>query len=121
MSIAKMSYEEFKAVVAEKFMDYMPEEYKHMDISIHEVKKVNCVKDAVCIYNSAGSGVSPVVYLDDMYINYLRSDLQGALSFAAKVIVDGIKTFEMPAIDFATIRKNVIVNLINSVFRRSTV
>ena len=40
-----MNYEIFKEVVAEKFMDYMPEQYQGMRLRVEPVNKVNKVLD----------------------------------------------------------------------------
>ena len=42
-----MNYEIFKEVVAEKFMDYMPEQYQGMRLRVEPVNKVNKVLDGL--------------------------------------------------------------------------
>ena len=42
-----MNYEIFKEVVKEKFMDYMPEKFKGMELVAEPVEKVNVTLDAV--------------------------------------------------------------------------
>lgn len=48
-----MNYEIFKEVVAEKFMDYLPEQYHDMKVDVHPVEKVNVTMDAI---NLLGDG-----------------------------------------------------------------
>ena len=44
-----MNYEIFKEVVAEKFMDYMPEQYQGMRLRVEPVNKVNKVLDGITL------------------------------------------------------------------------
>ena len=44
-----MNYEIFKEVVAEKFMDYMPEKYRQMEVRVNPVNKVNVVYDGLSL------------------------------------------------------------------------
>jgi len=50
-----MNYEIFKEVVKEKFMDYMPDNFKGMELVVMPVEKVNisyrCCPVRVCIYS----------------------------------------------------------------------
>ena len=42
-----MNYEIFKEVVKEKFMDYMPEKFKGMELVAEPVEKVNVTLDGI--------------------------------------------------------------------------
>lgn len=44
-----MNYEIFKEVVKEKFMDYMPDSFKGMELVVIPVKKVNETLDGISI------------------------------------------------------------------------
>ena len=46
-----MNYEIFKEVVAEKFMDYMPEQYQGMRLRVEPFNKVNKVLDGITYEN----------------------------------------------------------------------
>ena len=61
-----MNYEIFKEVVKEKFLDYMPEKFKGMEIAIAPVEKVNVTFDGLSL-REAGKNVSPTIYINDMY------------------------------------------------------
>ena len=68
-----MNYEIFKEVVAEKFMDYMPEQYQGMRLRVEPVNKVNKVLDGITLVGSgAGRSVSPTLYINHMYNTILR-------------------------------------------------
>ena len=49
-----MNYEIFKEVVAEKFMDYLPMEYRGMKLEVRPVEKVNQMMDGLTL---VGEGV----------------------------------------------------------------
>ena len=44
-----MNYEIFKEVVKEKFMDYMPDSFKGMELIVRPAEKVNMTYDAINI------------------------------------------------------------------------
>ena len=70
-----MNYEIFKEVVAEKFMDYMPEQYQGMRLRVEPVNKVNKVLDGITLVGSgAGRSVSPTLYINHMYEHYLETE-----------------------------------------------
>ena len=70
-----MNYEIFKEVVAEKFKDYLPQEYQHMEVRLDSVNKVNKVFDSLTLVDhSAEHNVSPTLYLNDMYDRYVDTE-----------------------------------------------
>ena len=44
-----MNYEIFKEVVKEKFMDYMPEKFKGVELVAEPVEKVNVTLDGIIL------------------------------------------------------------------------
>ena len=52
-----MNYEIFKEVVKEKFMDYMPEKFKGMELVAEPVEKVNVTLDGI-ILREEGRNIS---------------------------------------------------------------
>lgn len=61
-----MNYEIFREVVKEKFMDYMPEKFKGMELVVEPVEKVNVTLDGI-ILREEGRNISPTIYINDMY------------------------------------------------------
>lgn len=55
-----MNYEIFKEVVKEKFMDYMPEKFKGMELVAEPVEKVNVTLDGI-ILREEGRNISPTI------------------------------------------------------------
>lgn len=55
-----MNYEIFKEVVKEKFLDYMPEKYKGMEVVTAPVEKVNMTLDGLSL-REEGKHVSPTI------------------------------------------------------------
>jgi hypothetical protein len=67
-----MDYTMFKELVKEKFMDYMPEEFRHGELTIKQVYKINGAKDGLYIYLDGANG-APTIYVDDMYESFKLS------------------------------------------------
>ena len=91
-----MNYEEFKTIVKQEFMSYLPEEYQHLKMDIRPVEKVNTVKDGMSFLDmNKESNMSPTIYVEDMYKSYLETE-------------DYRKVFEDVAKD------NIVFQLINT-------
>lgn len=66
-----MNYEIFKEVVKDSFKDYLPEQYKDMELRVCSVNKVNRMMDGInLIGGSEVKNVSPTIYINDMYDHY---------------------------------------------------
>ena len=84
-----MNYENFKEVVKESFMDYMPEKYKKATLKIREINKVNCVLDGITL-TGVIKGISPTIYINDMYNHYMNcGNIDKVLRVAAKTMEEG--------------------------------
>lgn len=113
-----MNYEIFKEVVKEKFLSYMPDEYKNREVIVQQVEKVNETLDGLTLKdNTSGFSVSPTIYINDMYKHYLKDeDLDIVLVEAANRMVQGMKMApdEVQKIDYENAKDNVIFQLINT-------
>ena len=112
-----MNYEIFKEVVAEKFMDYMPEQYQGMRLRVEPVNKVNKVLDGITLVESgAGRNVSPTLYINHMYEHYLETEnLQEVLQSAARRMDMAFK--EMPEVGDVNLegaKDNIVFQVINT-------
>ena len=112
-----MNYEIFKEVVAEKFMDYMPEQYQGMRLRVEPVNKVNKVLDGITLVGSgAGRSVSPTLYINHMYEHYLETEnLQEVLQSAARRMDVAFK--EMPEVgdvNLESAKDNIVFQVINT-------
>ena len=112
-----MNYEIFKEVVAEKFMDYMPEQYQGMRLRVEPVNKVNKVLDGITLVGSgAGRSVSPTLYINHMYEHYLETEnLQEVLQSAARRMDMAFK--EMPEVRDVNLegaKDNIVFQVINT-------
>lgn len=112
-----MNYEIFKEVVVEKFKDYLPEEYKDLEMRVVPVNKVNRVVDGLNLVGDGSVCVSPTIYINDMYDHYQRcEDLEEVLMEAS----DGmIHAFELvpaikPKLDMESARDNIVFQLVNT-------
>ena len=112
-----MNYEIFKEVVAEKFMDYMPEQYQGMRLRVEPINKVNKVLDGITLVGSgAGRSVSPTLYINHMYEHYLETEnLQEVLQSAARRMDMAFK--EMPEVGDVNLegaKDNIVFQVINT-------
>lgn len=79
MNYEVMNYEEFKEVVKNKLMGYMPKKFKGMKLEVVSVPKVNMILDGI-VLKEKGKSVSPVLYINDMYRTYQNcGDLEATL------------------------------------------
>ena len=111
-----MNYEIFREVVAEKFMDYLPEAFKNMKVEVRPVEKVNQTMDGLTLIGD-GVKISPTIYINNMYDSYLKTeDLQGELVKAANVMNEAMKDAPdiLPSVDMEKAKDNIVFQLINT-------
>ena len=112
-----MNYEIFKEVVKDSFKDYLPEQYKDMELRVCSVNKVNRMMDGINLIGGAEvKNVSPTIYINDMYDHYKAcNDLKKAIQAGADCMVNAFKMCpEAPRIDFAEAKDNIVFQLINT-------
>mgnify|MGYP003369178330 FL=1 len=111
-----MKYEIFREVVADTFRNYLPEEYKNMEMKIVSVNKVNRMMDGINLIGNGEKAVSPTIYINDMYDHYtLCNDLQEAIQSGADRMVKAFeKCPEVPTIGFAEAKDNIVFQLVNT-------
>ncbi|WP_303136990.1 DUF5688 family protein [uncultured Eubacterium sp.] len=117
-----MTYLEFLQNVKEKFLDYMPEEYRNATLMIQKSNKVNQEKDGLIVRGEEErfrDNIFPTIYVNDMYENYLAvGDFSEVMEQAAKVMVNASKNVPFDiresAMDIDRIKSNLIVCLINT-------
>lgn len=117
-----MNYENFKEVVKESFMDYMPEKYKKATLKIREINKVNCVLDGITL-TGVIKGISPTIYINDMYNHYMNcGNIDKVLRVAAKTMeegfintpndIDSLTNFNDAVTE--SIKKNIVFQFVNT-------
>lgn len=112
-----MDYEIFKAVVEEKFLSYMPEEYRNAAVDIRPSRKVNRTLDALTLYKEGDSMVFPTIYVNEMYEHYRAcGNLETVFREAAECYVEAMGRAEAyrPEPSMENIKDNVIMCLINT-------
>ena len=117
-----MTYYKFLEEVREKFLDYMPEEYKNGTVIIQKAKKVNQQKDGLIVRGKGESfrnKILPTIYVNDMYENYLAiGDFSEVMKQAAEVMVNTSRNVPFDiresAMDIDRIKSNLIVCLVNT-------
>lgn len=80
-----MEYEIFKEVVKEKFKEFLPEWYQDAKVVVQPVNKVNHTLDGLSVrVSEEGANISPTIYINHMYEDYLScDDLSATLMRAA--------------------------------------
>ena len=111
-----MNYEIFKEVVKEKFMDYMPEKFKGMELVAEPVEKVNVTLDGI-ILREEGRNISPTIYINDMYKKYQDcGDLEETLMAACDFMERAYE--QAPVVDVDSIirdaNEKIVFQLINT-------
>lgn len=111
-----MNYEIFKEVVKEKFMDYMPEKFKGMELVAEPVEKVNVTLDGI-ILREEGRNISPTIYINDMYKKYQDcGDLEETLMAACDFMERAYE--QAPVVDVDSIMRDanekIVFQLINT-------
>ena len=113
-----MNYEEFMGKVTEKFMSYMPEQYKSMELRVDKVNKINRTLDGMHIVDvSAGEHqVSPTIYINDMYDKYMQcADFEAVMNECVEGMVAAYGEIDkVGPIDLESAKDNIVFQLINT-------
>lgn len=113
-----MNYEIFKETIKNRFVEFLPEEYKNSEIIIDKVNKVNITMDALIIKPFKTDNVCPTLYINEMYEDYkFTKNIEDVLQRAAKVFMDSIckKDFVIDRFkDVEYIKNNIFFQFINT-------
>ncbi|MBO5033746.1 MAG: hypothetical protein J6D08_18060 [Lachnospiraceae bacterium] len=112
-----MNYEIFKEVVADTFKDYLPEQYRDMEMRVLSVNKVNRMMDGINLIGGKDDRlISPTIYINDMYDHYKAcNDLKEAIQTGAERMVNAFrKCPEAPRVDLADAKDNIVFQLVNT-------
>ena len=116
-----MNYEIFKEVVKEKFMDYMPDNFKGMELVVMPVEKVNMTYDGISI-RGKDTNIFPTIYINDMYKKYQNcGDLEETLMAAGDLMIRALA--QKPPVDadslYRDANEKVVFQLVNTEQNRS--
>ena len=112
-----MNYELFKEVIAEKFMEFMPEEYQDRKLEIEPVEKINVTLDGINLVGDGDIIVTPTIYINEMYEHYQKTnDLQEILQTAASKMEHAMRNAPdvTPMVDFNAAKNNIVFQLVNT-------
>ena len=113
-----MNYEEFKNVVKQEFMSYLPEEFQHLKLDIRPVEMVNVVKDGMNFLDlNQKTWVTPTIYVQDMYKGYQDlGDYQEVFEDVAVIVSETLRRPPIEAnLDLQDAKENIVFQLINTV------
>ena len=85
-----LKYDEFKAKLVNGIKNNIPKEYKNYSIELHSIKKLNQSLDGICILDkNADTVVSPVIYADELYGEYIKTDnLDTTIMLAVNMLIE---------------------------------
>lgn len=115
-----MEYAIFKGVVEEKFKEFLPEKYKDAQVEIRPVEKVNRTLDGLSIKtNEPGMHISPTIYVDHMYEDYVTTEnLNATLERAAEGFIKAMEQKESINVNELTnaecAKDKIVFQLINT-------
>lgn len=113
-----LGYAEFRAIVEREFKEYLPEEFKELEMSTELINKINKEREALC-FRDLASRISalPTLYFDEFYEQYLQ---HGEISFTLKSMADifveaveASKNFNFDMEDTEWLKSNVVMTLVN--------
>lgn len=112
-----MDYEVFKAVVKERFLSYLPLDYRDAEIDIFPAQKVNRTMDGLSVYKNGDIQIFPTIYVEDMYRHYQScNDLEAVFRRSAGKYAEmlGIaKSFETD-LSVEHFKESVVMCLVNT-------
>ncbi|SFR77483.1 DUF5688 family protein [Anaeromicropila populeti] len=114
-----MNYETFKAIVADRIKDFLPEQYGDYEIRIQSVRKVNQKLDSLSLVPPEGKRAAvPSLYLNELYEEYLTGgDLNKVLLHTAETIEKGFqqaKTMGLGEMDLRKPEEHLVMMLVNT-------
>ncbi len=114
-----MEYEMFKALVADSFLDYLPQEFQGYSVEISPVNKVNQKLDGMKLTppGDGGTKVALTVYVDHMYKEYLGGEsFKAVMEHCAESIRDIYKNIPDAVTNpsFSNAEEKIIMALINT-------
>ena len=111
-------YETFREIVTERFKEYLPKQYKKMEVAVEPIKKVNCILDGLSLFDETnGFSVSPTIYINDMYDDYKETgSLEITLRIAAQRMITGMESASkrVAPIDFSNVQEKIVFQLVNT-------
>lgn len=108
-------YNEFKELVQNKIMEYLPEEYQYFKPEVSAVTKVNTKLDGLVLRPERISSAvaSPCVYIDNLYKKYRKTNmtLDAILTQTAKELVASLNEGQKIVVQMETALKNFKENV----------
>ncbi len=112
------NYEEFKSILAEEMLHYLPERFQNYRLQTDHVPKINGFLESLSIMPPDGSGAVPTLYFSELYEYYQKcQSMEAVLSKAAEVYLSGVDYLEsaQPQTDLAEKPLQIVYNLVGTV------
>ena len=114
-----MEYEDFKEIVKEQFLSYMPDDFTNHTVNVHSVRKVNESVDKLELIppKGSGGGAIPSLSIKGMYEDYIQNgNLRDVLSISAFEYVQAYKNAPCNVKEqlLGNIKDKIVMMLINT-------
>lgn len=112
------NYEEFKSVLAEEMLHYLPERFQNYRMQTEYVPKINGFLESLSIMPPDGSCAVPTLYFSELYEYYQKcQSMEAVLCKAAEVYLSGIDYLESapPQADLAEKPLQIVYNLVGTI------
>ncbi len=113
-----LSYEAFKEEVRKHFPEYMPDGME-LEYEIKPYHKINRTMDGISVLDkNSDKSVIPIIYINEMYTEYLDSDLETVLKNGAARVIEALESTKQMAEKVgewnASVKENIVFQLINT-------
>ena len=118
------NYEEFKSILAEEMLHYLPERFQNYRLQTDHVPKINGFLESLSIMPPDGSCAVPTLYFSELYEYYLRCEsMEAALCKAAEVYLSGMDYLEAapPRMDLAEKPLQIVYHLVGTLRNRELI
>ena len=108
-----LRYDEFKTELLNGIKTNVPDAYKGYSVEMYRIKKLNQCLDGICMLDkSAEKAVSPVIYADEIYSEYIKSgNIGDTIKLAVDMLINHIANTK--SIDLENFEGNTVAVLLN--------
>ena len=111
----KVDFEEFKDIIKDEIIDYLPEEFKNAEIKLTKMEKLGSTYNALTVVREE-NGASPAINLDRFYEEYQNGAmLTDCLHRMSRTIRDSQREFNVDWIqNYEQVKKHLFIRVSNA-------
>lgn len=119
-----LTYLEFKKLTLDRFMELLGEEFSDYRLNLRKIVKVNRQLDGLTLEqpDMEGTQISPTVYVDDLYKDYLSTGNElDAIEKGVVIMRTALRRVNdmCPKLDYKNVKDKIVFQLINTDNNRS--